>query len=357
VVVSRILFSALDWGLGHTTRCIPLLKELAQYHELYVGVNEVQKSILIAEIPSVTFLDLNGYDIKYHGKFLLWGLCKQLPKIIKSIRLEKKWVKKTCHKLKIDLIISDNRFGFFHAHIPNIYITHQLRLASPRGFKKLEFLGVWLHKRIWNKFDQVWVPDFPTFTNSLSLKLGHISGHKKIHFIGPQSRFKNFHTTKTKDIDLCIVLSGPEPQRSKLETLLLPLFKEKLTIVLIRGLPQNLDTNTNIGTSKVYNHLPTEELAKTLSRSKRVLCRGGYTTLMDLYFLKMPALLIPTPGQTEQEYLAQNLNGQSGFKSFVQSSPELIIEIKKALYQPEPYEVTEQSFTYPSLSQKVSKLL
>jgi predicted glycosyltransferase len=59
---------------------------------------------------------------------------------------------------------------------------------------------------------------------------------------------------------------------------------------------------------KVFNHLPADELRQEIERAEWVISRCGYSTIMDLVALQKKALLIPTPAQTEQEYLAAYLH-------------------------------------------------
>jgi hypothetical protein len=302
----KIIVGLLDWGLGHTTRCIPIIKYLKELNcEVYIAAAPHHKTLLINEIEGLIFLDeLPLYNIRYskNGNFLLFNLIKIVGNIFQTIKDEKTWLKKMHQKYAFDLVISDNRYGFYLNDIQSVIITHQL---SPRtGISIFADNCVRsIHYKFLTKFFECWVVDFETKFN-LSGKLGHPKKlPKNVKYIGPLSRLvPEFESVNNRN--LIIILSGPEPQRSILENILTKqLANYRGNYLLVRGLPGEME----ISVPNCINHLSSENLVKEINRSEMVICRSGYSSVMDLIKLQKKAILIPTPGQTEQEYLAKKL--------------------------------------------------
>lgn len=298
----------LDWGLGHATRCIPIIRSLLEAgHEVVLAGEGKQAILLNREFPRLTVLPLRGYRITYSKKHwqLPFKMAAQLPKIFRSIRHENKWLKEQMEIHSFDLVISDNRYGLFHSGIPSIILTHQLTILTP--FKIGQNWLQHIHYHLLNRFNEIWVPDSAHPPHAA----GILSHPRKLpstplHYIGWLSRFEPVKTPPS--YKFCILLSGPEPQRTILEQKLIgDLQKVKEKILFVRGLPGEdylPDFPPNI-TCK--NHLLGAELQEALQSSEWVISRSGYTTVMELLRLQKKAILIPTPGQTEQIYLAQQL--------------------------------------------------
>ncbi|MFM9021683.1 MAG: glycosyltransferase [Sediminibacterium sp.] len=307
----KILVAPLDWGLGHATRCIPIIRSLLEAgHEVVLAGEEKQAILLREEFPQLTVLPLPGYRITYSKNHwqLPFKLAAQLPKIFRAIRHERKWLKKQIEKKAFDLVISDNRYGLYHPSIPSIIITHQLTIVTPFCIGQNWLQRI--HYTLLNRFLQIWVPDtaYPPHA------AGILSHPKKtpatpLHYIGWLSRFEPVKTPAT--YTYCILLSGPEPQRTLLEQKLIgELQQVKEKVLFIRGLPgeQTLpDFPNNINCK---NHLSGKALQEALHASEWVISRSGYTTVMEILHLQKKAILIPTPGQTEQIYLAKKLLDQ-----------------------------------------------
>ena len=310
---TRILLSPLDWGLGHATRCIPLIRAFQQQGcEVVLAADGAAAALLSVEFPDIRIVPLQGYGIRYSGGSSLVGsMLRQLPGILRSINYERQWLNSLLQQEQFDLIISDNRPGFWSKQIPCIYITHQLLIHSGNG-KWLNRLLQQLHSRYMKHFTTVWVPDVAGKQN-LAGELSHPS-KPIIHptYIGLLSRLEP--TTVASKYELMVLLSGPEPQRSILESKLLDQLQSfDGAVLFVRGLPNNTTTLAAPANITVHNHLPAHQLQEAIASAKLVICRSGYTTLMDLTRLQKKAMLIPTPGQPEQEYLAAYMQEQSIF--------------------------------------------
>ena len=305
----RILVAPLDWGLGHATRCIPVIHELLRQNCSVVLAGEGKiKLLLQKEFPHLAFHDLKGYDISYsRNKWSLpFVMATQIPKILSAIKYENERLKELVEELQIDGIISDNRYGLYHSAIPSILISHQLLIKTHLGKTADEYLQKLNYSYI-DHFSECWVPDYEGNSN-LGGELSHPEKLPQIpvKYLGPLSRFQTLDLPPSGQ--LLLLLSGPEPQRTILENMLLEQLKDQnIPTVLVRGFPGAAfqpDTPANV---KVYDHLPAAELNKIMAESSMIISRCGYSTVMDLAALKKKSILIPTPGQTEQEYLAEHL--------------------------------------------------
>ncbi len=301
----KILIAPLNWGLGHATRCIPIIKALiATNFEPILASDGDALTLLQKEFPRLISYQLPSYHIEYSKKKnLKYKLLWSSPKIIKAIKKEKKAVEEIIDKENLSGIISDNRFGVRSAKIPSVYITHQLNVLS--GSTTL--ISSKIHQQIISKFDECWIPDIKGELN-LSGELSNVNKKQlKIKFIGTLSRFKK--QLITKKIEVLIVLSGPEPQRSILEKKLLVQLKEtNKKVVLVRGIMTNKKLPSIIENLTIVNYMLTEQLEQAINESEVVLARSGYSTIMDLEKLEKKAFFIPTPGQFEQEYLASRMD-------------------------------------------------
>lgn len=309
----RVLVGPLDWGLGHATRCVPLIGELVHRGcDVVLAADGAPAQLLAREFPELQIMKLPGYSIKYGKRYLILSILLQLPRIFSAIRKEKRWLSNLMQQENFDIIISDNRPGFYNSNAHCIYITHQLSIQS--GISKwINNRLQYLHHRYTRKFHEVWVPDLEGVPNA-SGELSH-PHHLLSHpvYLGLLSRFK-YKPVQHYTYDIMILLSGPEPHRSLLEQQLKQeLLQSQRKIILVRGLPGNsasLQLSSNV---EVHNHLTASQLEQKLHLSECVISRSGYTTIMDLLKLKKKALFIPTPGQTEQDYLAQHMRKQELF--------------------------------------------
>ena len=300
-----ILFGIMDWGLGHASRCVPVIKKLIQKNKVIIASSGNALSFLKNYFPSLTIIEKPGYHIRYSKTLpVSFSILSNVPSIISSIRKENNWLKKQVEILKPDEIISDNCYGFYHQEIKSIIITHQLMLKMPAGFAFAEStIHHWIKNRL-IKFDECWVPDYAG-ENNLSGDLSHkYPVSDCVKFIGPLSRFDSPLQMKEKDLDVTYLISGPAPHRTIFqEQCIADAKKNNWKAVLVSGLPGNHEIiQDNLIT--IFQHLDDEMLLDVMCRSKKVICRSGYSSIMDFHVLQIKATMYPTPGQTEQEYLA-----------------------------------------------------
>ena len=301
----NILIAPLNWGLGHAARCIPIIKNLQQQgHHIIIASDGAALTFLQAEFPDLSFEKLPAYHITYARKprLNIWHLWRQIPHILNAIRQERQKTQALIQKYGIDILISDNRFGVYAPQVKSIYITHQLQVLSG----PLTWLSTWIHAQIYKKFDEIWVPDLSGNPN-LSGRLGHPRIlPDKVNYIGPLSRMARREVSP--EYDVLAILSGPEPQRYLLEEKLLSILSQlDLKSALVQGRVEGQKTQTSIQGVTVYNYLTTQDLESLINRSENIILRSGYTSIMDMVVMQKKVLLIPTPGQPEQEYLAKHL--------------------------------------------------
>jgi len=322
-----ILICPLDWGLGHATRCVPLIIQfLAEGHQVVIGADRKPLAFLKQEFPTLKTVVIPGCEVTYGKEGGRLKLFYESVKFFNFIKKEHSFIDAIIKENNIDVLISDNRYGLWSNKIKSIIITHQLYVKVPLGEK---IVHQKIEKLIEN-FDECWIPDVPGKSN-LSGDLSHLYPIKVKHrFIGSLSRFstkKNATPSvsqgreivskgeKKYDFDIIAIISGPEPQRTIFEKLV---FKEielnKLNAIVVRGLPgDSLQLRHENKKIKVYNHLGTQLLEECILKSKVVVCRAGYSSIMDLTTLHKKAILIPTLGQTEQEYLSEYHVGKGIF--------------------------------------------
>ena len=302
----RILVAPLDWGIGHATRCIPIINALISHeYEVVIAAEGRPLYLLSTEFPQIEIIRFEGYNIKY-PRYLNMSISMllQTPKILWRIKKENRILNSIITDYKIDAVISDNRFGLYSNRVPCVFITHQLEIKSAYYTKNIRNLN---YKYI-NKFDECWVTD--SKENNLAGNLSRPNVlPKNTKYIGIQSRFK-YQESKRK-YDFLAIVSGPEPQRTILEKGLIKALKERTEkSLIVLGKPE-IDNKEKIGNLTIISHLKASALNKIILQSDLVICRPGYSTIMDLSKLEKKAFFIPTPGQTEQQYLAEIFDEKS----------------------------------------------
>lgn len=328
-----ILVAPMDWGLGHTTRCIPLISILKSIGcEVITAGTAETKMVFQREFPGMEHLMLPSYGIRYgHGNNALgWRFLGRMPKILTKIKEEREVVRTFTEKRQVHGIISDNRFGCYHSKIPSVFITHQLSLKTPLG-GPVDALATRINLHLVNRFQQVWIPDNEQ-SPSLAGTLAHPERTLPVPALygGPLTRLQKLNTAKTQ-YRFLFLLSGPEPQRSIFEALLRQQSAQlEEEILLVRGIANGSDQIVKEGHLHVVDFADSTALSSFLAASEMVVARSGYTTVMDLASLGKKALFVPTPGQTEQEYLAKHLSEQGLFFSTPQKDFHLQNAVQKA---------------------------
>jgi len=300
------MVAPLNWGLGHATRCIPIINTLLNHNfNVLIASDGAALELLKKEFPTLESFELPSYNIQYplKGSFFKLKMITAMPQFYKTMATEKKMLKKIVEERKIDGIISDNRFGVRASGIPCVYITHQLNVLSG----STTFFSTWLHQRIIKKFDICWVPDVNDAALNHSGKMGHVEKSVfPIKYFGIMGRMEK--KPKPKQIDILAILSGPEPQRSQFERILIQeLQSSNKTILLIQGVMEEKQIWTKQGNITLVNFMQSEELSNYINQSEVVISRSGYSSIMDLSLMEKKAFFVPTPGQYEQEYLARRL--------------------------------------------------
>ncbi len=341
----RILIAPLDWGLGHATRCIPIIEALLQAgHQPILGGAGGALALLQKRFPDLPFIELPAYNIHYgKGGNLVGSILRQLPRLIKVIRKEHLQLAELVTQKSIDGCISDNRYGLFHHSIPCVMVCHQLAPIPPWGWGWARRFAMKLHRKFLVKFDEIWIPDAPGEDSLAGTLADSYAWAGKTSFIGTLSRFDlhppipesfSIPSLNTDEIGPVAILSGPEPQRTILEKMLVDQAKaEGIPLCLVAGKPE-MTTFEQIGCVKWISFLEGEDLRLMLMRASVVISRSGYSSLMDYQALGLKqVILIPTLGQTEQVYLAKRLEAKGVAPQYKQNS----FDLGKALREVKAY--------------------
>lgn len=313
--LDTIFIAPLNWGLGHATRSSEIISKIKQHYpdsKIILGSDGAAKRWLEIKYPEQEIVELPGYNIRYTGgKNFITNLFFQLPRLMVSIFKEHFFLQKLVKRRGIDLVISDNRYGMWSKRAYSVFITHQIELL-PSSF--VSMLPVKIATKAMrfaiSKFDQCWIPDFPD-APGLAGKMSH---PRKLPanaaYIGPLSRFKEFlqsvNDKKEYLFNIMFIVSGPEPQRSIFFDLIVEQLQNREgSFVIVSGKPDEKLSVMSSGNLKIYSHLKDPDMIKSIMLSKLIVARSGYSTIMDLYVTGGKAAFVPTPGQTEQEYLAK----------------------------------------------------
>jgi hypothetical protein len=261
-----------------------------------------------------------------------------MPVLLYHIIREHFRLKKIIKEHAIDIIISDNRIGLWNRKLKSVYVTHLPLIPLPRSLKFLEITGVLIHRAVMKQYSLCFIPDLPGEVN-ISGRLSHgVKVPGNVRYIGIISRFMNDGPDAVNNAPFnhnTVILSGPEPQREILKNKLITYFRDKTPpTIFFEGKPGKAKNITKSENLIFYSHLPASAMKEVIKSSDKIIARSGYTTLMDLISLGCTALLIPTPGQTEQEYLAEYLSEKKWFTTIAQSKVESgnFISAKDALW-------------------------
>jgi len=333
----NILICPLDWGLGHACRCVPVIRAFAAAGaNVIIAADHRPLAFLKKEFPGFQFVKFPAYQVTYQrkGSFAL-KFIRSIPQIIKSIYREHKLLDHLIEDYHIDLVFSDNRFGLWNKKVKSIFMTHQVMIKSPVKSSLFDKILFGFNKAFIRNYDECWIPDFEGAIN-LSGDLAH---QYKLpidtYFIGPLSRFENTEQpSEGKKIELLVLLSGPEPQRTIFEEIIVrQLENTNLQTIIVQGIPEKEKVKKVNERLTIYSHLETAALQKFIRQSDMVLCRSGYSTIMDIVVFGKKAILVPTPGQTEQEYLARYYQEKNYFYTVSQK----LFQLDEALLHSKTY--------------------
>jgi len=305
---------------------MPIINYLLQQGiEVIIGSDGNALSLLQKEYPQLTHIELPSYNITYKTSNMFMNIAPQVPKILNAIRLERKLLETIISQYKIDAIISDNRYGLQHSSLPSVFMTHQLNIIVPN-----KLVSNWVRKmnqRYIQQFTACWVPDYPN-EPSLAGELSH-GNWKNITYVGPLSRLSHQHQAAQNDI--LVVLSGPEPQRSILEQKIIAQAKTiDRQFVIVSGQTKTYEVEQLEPNIKRYSYMTSQNLNASILNSKVIIARSGYSTLMDLVQLQcQQVIFIPTPGQTEQEFLAKRFYEKKQFYYQNQKDLNLTLALKE----------------------------
>ncbi|MCF8367750.1 MAG: hypothetical protein K9G76_01820 [Bacteroidales bacterium] len=354
-----VLVCPLDWGIGHATRCVPVIREILKKDvEVILAASNRSLAFLKQEFPNLKVIDFPNYNISYPAKNsgMVIKILRQIPGFLKSIRQEHKMLQKLINEHHIDLVISDNRYGLYSNKVPSVFITHQLYIKAPVALKFIEPVLSRINFRYIKSFTECWIPD-NQYEPNLSGSLSHTKSTRiKTFFIGPLSRFDNKEITNRTEFryDILLMLSGPEPQRTHFEKEALAQLRQmKIKAAVILGKPEEKEKYNESDNIFIYSHLNSLDLKELIMDSRIILSRPGYSTIMDLSVLGKKAIFIPTPGQTEQEYLARIFRDKGIFYSMDQKK----INISKALKDCQNYQGISLTNDYLTLNERISELL
>ncbi|MBK7212575.1 MAG: glycosyltransferase [Bacteroidales bacterium] len=327
------LVCPLDWGLGHASRCVPLIQELlSQGFKVSIAGQGNSLELLAREFPELERFSIRGFSPTYSKSGNMTGkMLGLIPSFIFYTLYENYILSRIVKVQKIDLIISDNRYGIINKKTKNILLLHQLQIQPPANAKWIGIPINLVNKLLIRRFDECWIPDYEGDDN-----LGGILSHPEripsnVSYIGPLSRLDKVNDSRTKN-QILAILSGPEPERSNLESILirqLTQLNKKSTI--ISGKPDEKIRQSEDNNLSIIAFADTKMLNELISQSEIIICRSGYSSIMDLDRVGGKALLIPTPGQTEQEYLAERIKNQGIAYSIEQNQLKLDTDIPIAM--------------------------
>ena len=321
----KVLVAPLDWGLGHATRCVPVIREfMNQGAEVELAVVRANAGLLRGIFPGLRQRLSPSYNVVYpkHGYNMGLWLVKNGAHLRAVIDFEHRFAEEMVERHHYDVLVSDNRFGFYSRQAKSIYMTHQRRIAFPRVLSTFEPLGMLWHASVMKHFDEVWVPDLPEFPGYAGA-LSHVkTSPVPLKYVGALSRFDgaDLSTDACNRYRFVAVVSGVEPARTRFENLLRKtLAKIPGHHAIILGKPSLGLKSWTEGNIEFYTHLPDESFASIVRTADWVVSRGGYSTVMDMAVLGAKCIFVPTPGQYEQIILGRDLS-REGFALTIDES-------------------------------------
>jgi uncharacterized protein (TIGR00661 family) len=333
----KVFIAPLNWGLGHATRLLPLIKLLSSKNYLiYIGASGRSKEVLQREISKCVFFDFPEYPIKYPQSrfFVTRFMLIIFPQMLIAMIKEYQKLKKLNKEYDFDLIVSDNRFSLSLKNVKSLLISHQLRYKLPWPIKQMEWLPEYFNYYHFRKYDKIIIPDIETgdtLTGELSHEMRYLPKNK-LYYLGLITDLMQLEGNENEEIDYFVIISGPEPQRTKFENLIYhQLAKLKGRVIVTLGKPEK-NYKIRMGNAEIYAYMTREKISHYLARAKFIISRPGYTTVMEMIESGKCGLFIPTPGQIEQEYLAKHFlkNNWCYAKSQFRFDLESDVEIAKS---------------------------
>lgn len=331
----KVFFAPLNWGLGHATRMLPLIRRfLAGGFRVYIGASGRSKTLLAKEVPECIFLDFPPYPITYPRSrfFVTRFMILIFPQMLQAMYRERKVIKKLQREHRFRFIISDNRFALKLPDTCCVLVSHQLRYKLPRLARRLEWLPEIFNARYFKKYDKIIIPDCPenpSLTGELSHKMHYLPA-EKLYYSGILTDMCRPQINTKNEIDYLVLISGPEPQRSIFQKLIFSqITKLKGRVVGALGQPEK-KYKLRIGEAVFFSYLSRTEIAAYMKQSAFIIARPGYTTVMEMVELYKPGLFIPTPGQIEQEYLARHFSENNWIYAVSQQKLSLPADVEKA---------------------------
>jgi uncharacterized protein (TIGR00661 family) len=307
----KVFIAPLNWGLGHATRILPIIKRLlSNDFYVYIAASGRSREVLQKEISDCVFLDFPQYPIKYPRTrfFVTRFMLVIFPQMIIAMFKEQRMLRKLHGKYRFDLIISDNRFALKLEGVRCLLLSHQLRYKLPWPIHKMEWLPEYFNYYHFKKYDLIIVPDAESeqnLTGELSHDMRYLA-KEKLYYSGILTDLDESELKKNKVIDYFVIVSGPEPQRTKFERMILSQLGDlKGRVVVTLGIPEK-KYKIRMGNAEIYTYLNRQHITHCMFNSNLIISRPGYTTVMEMVVLGKKGLFIPTPGQIEQEYLAKH---------------------------------------------------
>ena len=326
-----VLICPLDWGIGHATRCVPVIRIfLSKGFRVVIAADGRPLEFLKREFPGIPHLVFPGAKIRYpEGAGFTWRMVRLAPRFLLEIFREHRILKRILEKEKAEVVVSDNRYGLWSKRCHTVLITHQLAIEVPESLGWTRQIFAKVIRLFAGKFDECWIPDFDQ-PFGLAGRLSHPSKlPDNAIYIGTLSRFglrEHLHDPPAQTgYELLVLLSGPEPQRTILEEkILTQLLNTDLRTAIVRGITEKDESRQVAPHIQMFSHLSTPVLQALMSEVLVVIGRSGYSTIMDVVAMGKRAIFIPTPGQTEQEYLARYLMDKKIFFSMEQDRFDMI---------------------------------
>ena len=311
----KILITPLNWGLGHATRCIPLVRKYLELgDEVVLGGDGESLLLLQRHFPQLRVIHLPSLELRYTNNDQQRGFyLRAIPALLRFTIADHYYLRQQLAIEHFDLIISDNRFGLFTRQTRCVYITHQLYVRLPRRLRIFQPLARAVHAYVFKRYHEVWVPDYANREESLAGELCHGGRFDtNVKYIGPLSRFSSSagapkELRRNSEYKVVAILSGLEPQRSIFERAILERYANSSEkVLLVRGKVAEAQTMISRNNITIVASLSDQALLDAMEQATTIIARSGYSTIMDLAVLGLlhKAELYPTPGQSEQEYLA-----------------------------------------------------